>query len=760
MSHPGPPPEYPPIVRTVSPESVNYRDADEAIGLHQTTENPLPRVGTSRRYQIASSIQSFPHTVRESTRKRQQRALTAKTFPMKVNTSASLLGPPMSLGIPYNQQQPLPQLLASRTTTRILFPAAKVSKGDRPDIDIRSRSPDAFRIPPAVAQVLSSGPGGAIELTADRQQFDDRRQVFTAEGNVVMRFRDAVLQADKLQVNLVNRLAVAEGNVSLTRGEQVLIGQRFQYNFVQGTGIVNTARGEIFVPTSGSDLSVTENDLGTTTIPRGLVSDSILVNQPPSNVTGSGGITIGGGSGGLSSPGGTIRRLRFEAEKIDFYPEGWEATNIRFTNDPFSPPELEVRADRATLTKLSPLQDEVRATRPRLVFDQRVSVPILRDRVLIDRTERDPAILNVGFDDRDRGGFFVERTFEPVSTNRLSLSLTPQFFLQRAVSEGKPVDPSTIGLLANLSATLSPTTTVRGIANFAGLNSLGDTGRGSLRVTQFIGDHTFTGEYSYRDRLFNGSLGFQTVQSSIGAVIASPVIAIGNTGINLNYQMGFQRVNAETDRLDLLDPFEFEGDVSLNRFQTSATVSRPFFLWKGQALPATATEGLKYTPTPVVPYLQAIAAITGTTSSYSNGENQSSLNGTVGLRGQFGHFSRPWFDYTGMTLLYTQFIRNGESPFKFDRIADRRILTAQLTQQIYGPFRVGIRTVLNLDDGEGISTDYTLEYSRRTYGISLRYNPELGIGSFNFRISDFNWTGGTEPFSGSGVRPVDGGVRR
>jgi len=51
-----------------------------------------------------------------------------------------------------------------------------------------------------------------------------------------------------------------------------------------------------------------------------------------------------------------------------------------------------------------------------------------------------------------------------------------------------------------------------------------------------------------------GSLGFQTVQSSLGGVLTSPVIPLGKTGINLSYQAGAQNINAETDRQDLLEP--------------------------------------------------------------------------------------------------------------------------------------------------------------------------------------------------------------
>ena len=67
---------------------------------------------------------------------------------------------------------------------------------------------------------------------------------------------------------------------------------------------------------------------------------------------------------------------------------------------------------------------------------------------------------------------------------------------------------------------------------------------------------------------------------------------------------------------------------------------------------------------------------------------------------------------------------------------------------------------LNLDTGELYNTDFILEYSRRTYGVTLRYSPDRELGAFSLRISDFNWVGGTDPFSDSEVEPVVNGVRR
>lgn len=99
------------------------------------------------------------------------------------------------------------------------------------------------------------GTGGVIELTADRQEYDDQRKVITAQGNVVLRFREALLNADRVEVNLPNRIIVAQGNVALTRGQQVLRGQRFEYYFVQDSGVILNASGELYSPTAGSDLS-------------------------------------------------------------------------------------------------------------------------------------------------------------------------------------------------------------------------------------------------------------------------------------------------------------------------------------------------------------------------------------------------------------------------------------------------------------------------------------------------------------------------
>ena len=631
-------------------------------------------------------------------------------------------------------------------------------------------APPGVRTPPAGRTVpFPVSPADTIEVKADSQEFDDKQQIVTAVGNVVVRFRQTVIDADRAIVNLVTRQVVASGNVAYTRGQQVVRGQRMEFNLGLNAGAVEQASGEIFLPAAGSELTPTlPTDISAGRILEQPLSDRITSQQPLRGVKSPGAatVTIGGG-GQLTAPQvvGAVNRIRFEAERLELLPNGVRvATNIRITNDPFSPPELEYRARTATITRISPTAEEVVTTKPRLVFDNRVKIPVYPRRQVFDSRQQNGPCLNFGYDAGDRGGLYAECGFEVLRNGPVRLTLTPQIYLQRVVEKhgGNPFSPDSYGLRARLGASLGPRTRLDGSAIFLSLedfpNLPENSFRGNLRLRQSIGTHSLAAEYSYRDRLFNGSLGYQTVQSSLGAVLTSPVIQLGGTGINLSYQAGYQFINADTDRPDLLEPVRENNRIDLGRAQVSVALSRGFNLWQGEPLPRTPTQGLRYTRTPVVPFVQLALGVRGVGTSYSSGDRQNSIAPSVGIQGQFGHFSRPFLDYTGFNVTYTQVGRDGISPFLFDRLVDLRVLSFGLVQQVYGGFRVGFQSAINLESGEAISTNYTLEYSRRSYAIILRFNPERQVGSLTFRISDFNWNGTPQPFSGD-VRTVEGGVR-
>lgn len=689
--------------------------------------------------------------------------------------------------------------IQSRRRSPLTFPYLRTLEnlGGQPAKRLLTQSRDSeetqeFLIAPPGTAAQENGETPApevVELISDRQEYDANRQVVTATGNVTMRFANGVLLADRLEVNLPDRFAVAEGNVTLKRGQQTLQGQRFEYFFVLNKGVIYQAQGEIYQPTTARDLSPTlPTDPAGSLISGQTLNERLSGNQPTQNITANEGLGLSVGAGfnlnqfGTSGPqtprGGKLNRLRFQAERVNFDAEGWNAQKVRITNDPFNPPELEVQAETADYYNVAPQVDEVRLSGSRVLLDQTNSLPF-QDRLTIDRRDRQPGVLSFGYDGEDRGGLYIQSGFTPIDTNSVRFQIKPQYLIQKALfpnafpeanqsnSEVCALCPSVFGLITDLDANFSERTRLINTLNFSNLNldELEDSLRAKLSLQNKLGDlnnpYDLRFEYNYRERLFNGSLGFQTVNSSVGAVLVSPTLFLGaDPSLTFSYQASIQDVQADTDQADLLAPNQDDNLVTLLRYQGAASLNKYFFLWIGESLPATPDQGLRYSPTPIVPYLQLTTGLTGVASLYSDGTSQPSLTGSVGLLGQFGHFSKPYLDYTGFNLSYFQGIRGDASPFLFDRFADTQVLSWGLTQQVYGPLRVGVQSAYSINANKEISTDYFIEYSRRTYNLQIRYNPQLQVGSINLRISDFNWSGNPGAFEGTDIRPVFQGVTR
>ena len=619
-----------------------------------------------------------------------------------------------------------------------------------------------------------------IEVIADRQEYDRQKGTITASGNVLMRFSQSIMTSDRLEINLSDRLAVATGKVTLKRGKQVLRGRRFEYNLVADRGVVFDAGGEIYQPTLSQDTNFKQRIASESGTSGRALSDRLLDNQPLTGVTANEGLGLNLGSQGLDligdrdfEGGSTIERLRFEADRLEFETSNWTANDLRLTNDPFSPPELELRAETATFEQLS-ATDKLSTTKSSLVIDDRLKIPLLVRAFVFDSRPSRAGLFNIAFDGDERGGLYIERTWSLFAGEKFRWNITPQYFLQRALfpntfgfnddDEGGAFDSSAFGLTTSIQGNFGQRTSLNANGSLTGieLTNSEDSLRSKVEFRHRLGNlenpFQLALEYNYRDRLFNGSLGFQTVRESFGGVVTSPQITLGNTGVRINLQGSIKKINDDTDRVDLLETARENNRIGLTRYQGAAFLSKNFSLWTGKALPSNQKQGLRYTSVPVVPYLDLFTAISGVSSFYSNSDSQLSLEGKVGIEGQLGHFSRNWLDYTGFKLSYSQNLRGEESPFLFDRLVDRQILSVDITQQIYGPIRLGYQTSIDLRDRDTISSDYILEYSRRTHNVILRYNPVLEIGSIGLRISDFNWQGNSEPFSQENITPVIQGV--
>ncbi len=612
--------------------------------------------------------------------------------------------------------------------------------------------------PPAANSAEKKPPlpvSGVVELQAEQQEYNNTEQLITASGKVVMRFRNALLKADRLEVSLQTKKAVATGNVSLKRGQQILTGEKFDYDFGNDKGVITTAGGEIFQPSIAKDLNVPRVAPASGDLTDLSLADKLQNDQPVRRITGVGSSSITIGSDREIEfqpplqPSGSVTRFRYRANQLEFDGKILSGKDVRLTNDPFSPPELEVRADQISFQSLSEEENQVTASNPRVTIDQGFSLPLVVSQLSLNQLGRDTNPFGVGFDNDDRGGLYLERSFYPILQKNLRLTILPQYYLQRAISQNQYLSLDSFGVKANLDANLAPGSTVKGSVDVTSLepSRVGNTLRSRLAFNQELdllsGKHNLEVSGAYRDRVSNGTLGFQDVQSSLGAKITSPKIDLGGTGINLKYFAGADIFNANTDRPDLAGS---DGRINLSRLQVGASLEKSFRLWEGIGPPVNERSTYNYSPVPVVPYLQLNTGLQAKANSYSNGDSQSLYGFNASLQGQIGHFTAPFLDYTGFNIGYAQNFLSGSSPYLFDRFLDTRVVTAGISQQLFGPFKAGIQTSINIDNGQSLGTDYYLEYSRRTFGILVRYNPVLQLGSIGFKLNDLNWQGKADPF--------------
>ncbi len=606
--------------------------------------------------------------------------------------------------------------------------------------------------------------GDKVKLDADSQDYDQERQIFTARGNVRMEFQDSVLTADELQVDLRTRIAVAlsaPNKVKLVRPEQQVEGSRLEYNFAKEEGVLFDAKGIV-----------------------NLKADNPEAKQ--ARAQGQPSIFDAAASGAPTTQKGGI--VRYTARRIYFTPKGWRGEDARFTNDPFDPPELEIKTSKAEVINVpgAKTKQQKLVTEPgNLVFDQSTALPLPPFRSTISEQEAFP--LTLGYDAIDKGGFFAQYNFISEPNETTTLRVSPQLFLQRALGledigngnsfnnvaqearpreQGSVLDNFGVEGELNLRHDGGQRTTV--FASLTGLAFQDLTRRIRARAEHQIpvgnsGD-TLNFDYAYRERLFNGILGAQQVSQNVGVNFSSSPKTWGDTGVGFSYQGGVNYIQAPSDRAGLIGPGPSnQNEASLVRYQFVANLGKEFTLYKPpQDTPATR-EFLRFTPSPITPGLKLFTSVLLNGSLYSNGDSQGVVQARVGIDGTVGQFAKDTLDYTNFNLAYFNGVIGGQSPFFFDRVPGVEGFSAGILQQVYGPIRAGVQFEFNrvprglCDTVQGARASigdfceanrwYTLRYDRRTYGISLNYSPVQQAGVLQLRVDDFNWGTAGSPTS-------------
>lgn len=476
---------------------------------------------------------------------------------------------------------------------------------------------------------------------------------------------------------------------------------------------------------------------------------------------------------------GRLNRLRFQASTVRVSSNRWTAREIAFTNDPFTPArswligsEVEALLEENGVTRIT-------AQRTRILLSNRVALRGINNTSI---GEEGPQ-LAIAADRRNRDGLYLGYNLPTLQLgDKGRLDLQPQFMLQRAL-EGStksytrpggnlagsrvrqdirpgdlfglvgvldvPIDRFRLRALADLS-TLDPDNFRAGTRSKASL---------STPIPLPGHDGAEAGAFgSYQERIFNGSLGRQTLITSYGAQLEGR--------LTLNRQDG---AAGESSRpTPYLAPLRldwsaiagsYRGELfntnSLDtqwRTRLNASLSSSLRLWEApldperQELPA-----LRYSPVPIRPGLALDFGLVGTGALYEDGARQNTLTLYGGPALTLGRLREPWFDYTQLAVLVGGTLRDGLSPFGFDRAVDLRTVSFRAAQQLYGPLVLEGGATVNIDgrsrfSGEVSNSYVELKLLQRSYELGIFYSPYDGTAGLRVKLNDFSFSGSGTPF--------------
>ncbi|QEY32271.1 DUF3769 domain-containing protein [Synechococcus sp. RSCCF101] len=480
---------------------------------------------------------------------------------------------------------------------------------------------------------------------------------------------------------------------------------------------------------------------------------------------------------------GSISRWRIQASRVRITPEGWRAERMAFSNDPYTPAQTWVDSENVVAVQDENGDTLITADRNRLIVENRLPIPVSRQQRIRQEEEVENRWV-FGIDNEDRDGFFIGRRMEPIELGEaLELQLEPQVMVQRAIDGEtdsyiapgsaigsskvtQPTDGSDLfGLEARLRGELlGLNTDARLELTTLNPDNLPNGTRAQLDLDRsvrlpLLGPTTARLFGAYRLRVWNGSLGEQDVYSAYGFSLEQRrEWRWGKLANSAFWRTGISNVNSEG--------FDSDNLLDLWRFNAIGSINSSYPLWRGKPAERTPQAAYRYSPVPIVPGLDLRSNLRVRVSAFSDGRSQNTLSLTGGPTLTLGTFSKPVLDFTQLTLTGGGTLRQGASPFSFDRAVDLGTVGIGLKQQIAGPLLLNAGVGLNVDPNSEFYGDVTdslveVRWQRRSYDFGFYYNPYRGIGGFRFRLNDFTFKGTGVPFVPytPGAPELDPGLR-
>ena len=260
----------------------------------------------------------------------------------------------------------------------------------------------------------------------------------------------------------------------------------------------------------------------------------------------------------------------------------------------------------------------------------------------------------------------------------------------------------------------------------------------------WIGDVTARLFGATRYRMWNGSLGETEIHKALGGSIEQRKdFKWGNLRNSYLWRMGVGRYQA-----DSLSTATISDNLRVNLY---GSLDSSYPIWSGEMAPLTPEKAYRYSPVAILPGLDFNTNVNTLVAAYGDGTNQATISLSGGPMLTLGTFSKPFFDYTQLSLSGGVTFTQGASPFEFDQAIDLATLGIGITQQIAGPLVLSAGIGVNVDPAsqyysDVIDSNIELLWRRRTYDIGFYFDPYEGMGGFRFRLHEFDFKGTGVPF--------------
>ena len=641
-------------------------------------------------------------------------------------------------------------------------------------------------------------------IRADRQYADLQQDRLVAEGNVRLHLAGGELAAERVTYERSTGLLTAVGNVRFQRGSQYIQASALRYNLATRKGELRDVYGVVDFDHYTGDFNFRSSQVRSTS-PTGATDPdgqwSGPVNQRVHGITSKAGLQLEyrlafanrgrlseteedeereGGEDPVipaafraleqsrppSQERGRISRWRFQAEALSLTPDRWTSPLVVLTNDPLTPAQVILEGRDSEVRERSDGSLILTSATNRGLLDGRLSVPLPR-RINLNN---DRPFWNFLSDNIRRDGFYIEPVLAPRSLLGGELTLRPQFMVQRALSGKIDVDPAghrspgtdpipqavslgdLFGLDVRYRRPIGPQGQLQLRTDFSTLSPRHLANRMRAEATlqnpltlPLLGETKAILSAAYQLSVWNGSLGEQDVYTAFGGFLEKDVQLPPWDSLRnrLFWRLGLQNINTT-----VFDTRDLSGKTWRASGYARLTSTLP--IWQGETL-EDSTEALRYVPQPVRPEASLTTFLIAHSSSYGDYSGQRYY--TLGILSDvtLGHFSRPYFDYTKLSIGGSVSLVEQLSRFSFDRAVDLGLFHISWTQQLAGPLLLATSMSYNVDGGSEkygnrVDSIFELRWQRRAYAVALFYSPERKLGGLQIRVNGFDWRGAGMPF--------------